>query len=186
MYSGETNVNIPQPVKIVKTGCHGRPRKLVNPDYLQEAMSHTRQITFTELAGVLGIHRNTLRLHMKRHGIECKYSQLSNGDLDNLIMEFKKQRPKSEIRYIVGFLRRHGIRIQHGCVVQSLHRIDRLGQVLRNRQVKRRRQYHIKCPNALWHLDGHHKLIKWGIVIHGVIDGFCRTVCGLLCILTHD
>ncbi|ESK81644.1 hypothetical protein Moror_3251 [Moniliophthora roreri MCA 2997] len=31
----------------------------------------------------------------------------------------------------------------------------------------------------MWHLDGHHKLIRWGIVIHGIIDGFCRTVVGL-------
>ena len=122
---------------------------------------------------------------MKHHSIECKYSQLSNADLDDLITEFKKRRPDSGIRYIVGFLRRHGIRIQYRRVVQSLHRVDRLGQVLRNRQVKRRRRYRIKRPNALWHLDGHHKLIRWGIVIHGVIDGFCRTVCALLCIFTH-
>ena len=122
---------------------------------------------------------------MKHHSIERKYSQLSNADLDDLITEFKKRGPDSGIRYIVGFLRRHGIRIQYRRVVQSLHRVDRLGQVLRNRQVKHRRQYHVKRPNALWHLDGHHKLIRWGIVIHGVIDGFCRAVCALLCIFTH-
>ncbi|KAI6006192.1 hypothetical protein F5J12DRAFT_721182, partial [Pisolithus orientalis] len=34
-------------------------------------------------------------------------------------------------------------------------------------------KYHVKWPNALWHMDGHHKLIQWGIVIHGFIDGFC-------------
>ncbi|KAL4079798.1 hypothetical protein J3A83DRAFT_4086426, partial [Scleroderma citrinum] len=37
-------------------------------------------------------------------------------------------------------------------------------------------KYHIKWPNALWHIDGHHKLIWWGIVIHAFIDGFCQTV----------
>ena len=26
------------------------------------------------------------------------------------------------------------------------------------------------------HLDGHHKLIRWRIVIHGAIDGFSRAV----------
>ncbi|KAI6149917.1 hypothetical protein BKA82DRAFT_4339055 [Pisolithus tinctorius] len=39
---------------------------------------------------------------------------------------------------------------------------------------------HHKCkvshPNALWHMDGHHKLVHWGIVIHGIIDGYCHTV----------
>ncbi|KAG1886057.1 hypothetical protein F4604DRAFT_1572383, partial [Suillus subluteus] len=61
-------------------------------------------------------------------------------------------------------------------VVQSLRRVDGLGQVLRDRQVKHRWKYHVKRPNVLWHVDGHHKLIRWGIVIHGFIDGFCRMV----------
>ncbi|EEB95460.1 hypothetical protein MPER_05571, partial [Moniliophthora perniciosa FA553] len=42
-----------------------------------------------------------------------------------------------------------------------------------------REEYRVPRPNAMWHLDGHHKLIRWGIVIHGIIDGFCRTVVGL-------
>jgi hypothetical protein len=28
----------------------------------------------------------------------------------------------------------------------------------------------------MWHLDGHHKLIRWGIVIHGFVDGYSRLV----------
>ncbi|KAJ8580248.1 hypothetical protein M405DRAFT_710069, partial [Rhizopogon salebrosus TDB-379] len=66
-----------------------------------------------ELADTLGVHRNTLRLYMKRHGVERKYSELSNADLDMLVNEFKKKRPDSGIRYIIGFLRRHGARVQH-------------------------------------------------------------------------
>ncbi|KAF8119403.1 hypothetical protein EV363DRAFT_1178089 [Boletus edulis] len=96
--------------------------------------------------------------------------------LDALITSFKQRKPDSGIRYAIGFLRRQGVRVQYRRVVQSLRRVDRIGQVLRNRQVKRRRQYHVKRPNALWHIDGHHKLIRWSIVIHGIIDGFCRTV----------
>lgn len=175
-HRGESNVDIPQPVATLHTGRPGRPRKIINLNYLKEAVSSSRQIKFTELADVLGVHRNTLRLCMKRHGIERKYTQISNVDLDNLIAQFKNRRPDSGIRYIVGFLRRRGLRVQHRRVVHALHRVDRLGQVLRDRQVKRRRKYCVKRPNALWHLDGHHKLIRWGIVIHGVIDGYCRTV----------
>ena len=29
-------------------------------------------------------------------------------------------------------------------------------------------------PNSLWHIDGHHKLIRWRVVIHGGIDGYSR------------
>ncbi|WRT69159.1 uncharacterized protein IL334_006143 [Kwoniella shivajii] len=35
-----------------------------------------------------------------------------------------------------------------------------------------RRVYHVPFINSLWHIDGHHKLGPWGIVIHGAIDGF--------------
>ncbi|KAG2109138.1 hypothetical protein DEU56DRAFT_693799, partial [Suillus clintonianus] len=66
-----------------------------------------------ELAEMLGVHRNTLRLYMKHHGVERKYSELTNTDLDLLVTEFKKNKPDSGIRYIVGFLRRHGLRVQY-------------------------------------------------------------------------
>lgn len=39
-----------------------------------------------------------------------------------------------------------------------------------------RRQYSVPWPNSLWHLDGHHSLIRWGLVIHGYIDGFSRQI----------
>ncbi|KAG1884635.1 hypothetical protein F4604DRAFT_1574233, partial [Suillus subluteus] len=62
-----------------------------------------------ELAVILGVHRNTLQLYMKHHGIQRKYSELTNTKIDALIQEFKKRRPDSGIRYIIGFLCRHGI-----------------------------------------------------------------------------
>jgi hypothetical protein len=61
----------------------------------------------------------------------------------------------------------------------SLRRVDSLGGVLRQRKIIKRRVYHVTRPNALWHLDGHHKMIRWGIVTHGFADGYCRTVSGL-------
>ena len=139
-------------------------------------MSESRQIGCSELARSLGIHRNTLWLFMHRHGIKRKYSDISDNNLDSLVTEFKRRRPESGVRYIVGFLRKNGIRVQYLRVVHSLRRIDRLGQVLRDRRVRVKRKYHVTRPNALWHIDSHHKLIHWGIVIHGFIDGFCRTV----------
>ena len=41
--------------------------------------------------------------------------------------------------------------------------------------------YHSEGPNAVWHIDGNHKLIKWRLVIHGGIDGYSRTVVFLDC-----
>ncbi|KZT20999.1 hypothetical protein NEOLEDRAFT_1074412 [Neolentinus lepideus HHB14362 ss-1] len=58
----------------------------------------------------------------------------------------------------------------------SLHRVDSLGQTLRRRQKIQWKKYSVPRPNYLWHCDDHHKLIWWGIVIHGFIDGYCHTV----------
>ncbi|KAG2117876.1 uncharacterized protein F5147DRAFT_534547, partial [Suillus discolor] len=66
-----------------------------------------------ELAKTLELHRNTLQLYMKSHGIIQRYSELTNADLNILVGEFKKKRPDSGIRYIIGFLHRYGLRVQH-------------------------------------------------------------------------
>ncbi|KAI5997818.1 hypothetical protein F5J12DRAFT_703870, partial [Pisolithus orientalis] len=61
--------------------------------------------------------------------------------------------------------------VQQKRIWQSLSRVDRLGQRLREHRVIKRRVYRVKRSNALWHIDGHHKLIRWGFVVHGIIDG---------------
>lgn len=39
-----------------------------------------------------------------------------------------------------------------------------------------RRRYYVPWVNSLWHIDGHHKLIDWKIVIHAGIDGKSRLI----------
>ena len=31
-------------------------------------------------------------------------------------------------------------------------------------------------PHHLWHMDGHHKLIRYGLITHGCIDGNTRAI----------
>ncbi|KAG1871517.1 hypothetical protein F4604DRAFT_1490713, partial [Suillus subluteus] len=52
-----------------------------------------------------------------------------------------------------------------------LQRVDVVGQVLRCQKLIKWWKYFVPRSNHLWHLDGHHKLILWGIVIHGIVDG---------------
>src|SRR5205814_1252643 len=42
-------------------------------------------------------------------------------------------------------------------------------------------QYKVAGPNALWHIDGHHKLIRWKFIIHAGIDGFSRMITFIHC-----
>ena len=50
-----------------------------------------------ELARVLGVHRNTLRLYMRQYNIKRTYTDISDADLNHLVIEFKKRRPESGI-----------------------------------------------------------------------------------------
>ncbi|KAJ7621886.1 hypothetical protein DFH06DRAFT_911211, partial [Mycena polygramma] len=65
-----------------------------------------------ELADLFGVHRVTLYRFMKKHGVSRGYSILSNGDLDTLVKTFKRNRPESGLRYLIGFIRSRGLRVQ--------------------------------------------------------------------------
>ena len=59
--------------------------------------------------------------------------------------------------------------------------MDPEGTSLRWYGVIYRRRYRVPCPNALWHIDGNHKLIRWRLVVHACIDGFSRLITYLTC-----
>ncbi|KAI6100991.1 hypothetical protein EDD16DRAFT_1477898, partial [Pisolithus croceorrhizus] len=139
-----------------------------------------------ELACTLGVHRNMLHLYMKQHGIKHHYSALSNMELDQLIMQFKTTHPESSLCYVIGHLQALGHHVQYQHVLHSLHRVDHIGQALRDQQVWKQQKYYVKQPDVVWHIDGHHKLIHQGIIIHGFIDGFFCTICeNLLAMVLH-
>jgi hypothetical protein len=140
-------------------------------------MASGRSISKTSLASALGMHRDTLAKRLKEQGLDRKFDELTNDELDILTRNFKAKKPTSGLRYLRGSLRKQGVRIQKDRVRKSLTRVDALGQALRTRLAIKRRRYKVPRPNYLWHGDGHHKLIWWGIVLHGFIDGYCRTVC---------
>jgi hypothetical protein len=181
LYSEQQHVGNVKPVFVIKTGRPGRPRKVPELTYLEEAMSPRRRITLTHLAKVLGIHRHTLWYYLKLNNVDYSFSVLSNADLDTLVKSFRSARPDLGLRTLIGFLRSHHLRIQKRRVVGAIHRVDGIGSVLQHQTTIRHRKYKVACPNALWHMDGHHKLILWGIVIHGFIDGYSRLVCQLIC-----
>ena len=39
-----------------------------------------------------------------------------------------------------------------------------------------------KGPHHVWHMDGWHKLILFGIVLHGIVDGFLQHAYYGLCV----
>lgn len=110
-------------------------------------------------------------MQLRMHNLVHKFDTISDHDLDTIVKAYKVLKPRAGLRYIAGFLRSVDLRVQRERIRLSLRRVDGLGQILRQRRNIVRRKYHVPRSNALWHLDGHHKLIWWGIVIHGLVDG---------------
>lgn len=162
---------------VVHTGKPGRPRKVINPDFLREAMAPGRHIKVSKLAKAIRVSRSHLTDHLKAHKIKHGFSEITNEELDELVRNFRNAKPMSGARYLAGHLRSLGHRVQEHRIKESIARVDNLGRVLRGRPpATTRGKYEVARPNALWHLDGHHKLIRWGVVIHGIVDGYSRTV----------
>ena len=105
-----------------------------------------------------------------------KFSTLSDADLDEHVRRICSLNPLIGEKTVSGRLTYQGIHVQRERLRASLRRVDPTGVRARVKCVLRRRQYSVPAPNDLWHLDGYHKLIRWGLVIHGGIDGYSRIV----------
>lgn len=115
-------------------------------------------------------------LNLRKYDIHREYSNMSDAALDQIVREYRLHRPDSGIRYVHGHVRDKGHLVQRERVKNSLKRLNAVGVQIRRRNAIVRKVYESLGPNLVWHMDGHHKLILWGIVIHGMIDGYCRTV----------
>jgi len=133
----DARVHIPEVISTAKTGRRGRPRKVVDPEFLKIATAPNRQINVSELAKSLGIHWNSLTSYMKAHGVQQRYSTINNNELGDLVKAFKIERPESGYRYLIGHLQNRGLRIQRRRIVGALQHVDVLGRKLRDRKVIR-------------------------------------------------
>ena len=57
-----------------------------------------------------------------------------------------------------------------------LKTLDPDGVKRRSKRKLKRRKYHCKGPNYIWHNDEYNKLKPFGFCIHGAIDGYSRRI----------
>ena len=109
------------------------------------------------------------------------YTPISDQQLDDIIHSIKQDHPNDGEVLMQGHLLRQGIRVPRQALRNAIHRVDHINTVARKRSVVRRHIYSVPHPNYVWHIDSHHKLIRWRFVIHRAIDGFSRTIMYLKC-----
>ena len=87
------------------------------------------------------------------------YSITDDQHLDELVAAASSLHPQWGIRMVKGYLQSKGVRVQWKRVRQSLLCTDSIGLMERWTQTIKR-QYNVKYPLSLSHIDGNHKLIR--------------------------
>ncbi|XP_066265668.1 uncharacterized protein [Branchiostoma lanceolatum] len=158
----------------------GRPRKHIT----EVQISYLRELGFTwlKIAELLGVSFSTIKRRQREFDlVGSNYSDISEEDLDMTVVGLKRLLPNHGETYLWGLLKSQGIYVTRQRLRDSIHRVDPINTALRWFLATSRRTYYVPCPNALWHIDSHMKLIRWGFVFHGGIDGHSRAIVYLVC-----
>lgn len=154
----------------------GRPRIAVDIEEVEFLRS--LRFRWNQVASILGVSRSTLYRRMREEGIreDLQFSDISDEDLDAIVTEIKAEHPNDGEVLLAGHMAVRNICVQRTRLRASIHRVDPIGVEQRRRTVIIRRVYSVGEPNEVWHIDGHHKLIRWRMVVHGGVDGYSRMI----------
>ena len=156
-----------------RTHMRGRPQISISEEQLSLLIE--LQFTNENIASLLHVSPRTIRRRIIHYGLEREvgFTEMDDTCLDAITEQFVGTHPNCGEVSLSGFLRSLNLKVQRYRVRDSLRRVDPRGVQTRFRQVHRR-CYSVSMPNSLWHIDGHHRLIHWRIVVHGGIDGYSR------------
>ena len=147
------------------TGTVGRPRWDI-PEQSLEMLLENR-FTVPQISNILGVSVSTIRRRMSELGLSVRgyYSDIPDSNLDEIVERIQRQYPLCGNCQMYGHLLSMGHRIQQARIRESQRRIDPCGTALRRLRVLNRRQYSVPGPLSLYHIDGHHKLIRF-VLLH--------------------
>ena len=148
------------------------PSILISEHQLLFLLEHG--FTVAQMAAFFGCSQRTVARRMQEHGKRGVFSNFLQ--LADLICSMLRQNPNLGEKSVDGLLRAQGHIVQRQRIRDTIWAVDPEGVQARLRRCLHRREYQVEAPNALWHIDGYHKLIWWKIVIHGGIDGYSRLI----------
>ena len=157
-----TNENHPVAVE-QSCGQRGRPRYELHRQQLEYLVSNAFSVR--EIAAMIGVSDRTVKRRLNEYGIKIRdtYSHLSDSELDDVVQQIMTSFPNIGYQSVKGHLQSRGERLQDQRVRQSMRRVDPAGVLFRRLSitVTKRRQYSVRAPLSLWHIDGYHKLIRY-------------------------
>ena len=151
------------PVQPVQTGLVGRPSFEVSSDQLSFLVENGFSVP--QMADMIGVSVRTIRRSMSEFGLSIR-AQYSNSELDRIVSEMQAQFPLCSTRQMQGHLLSRGYCIQQSHIRESQRRVDPDGAIIRRLHVLNRREYSVPSPRSLYHIDSHHKLIRYSAPRH--------------------
>ena len=147
-------------VHAVHTGAVGRPSFQIPRVQLSYLVDNGFSVP--QIADMLGVSVRTVCRRMSDFGlsIRAQYSHLDDADLDSVVADIQSQFPTCGNRQMQGHLLSRGYRVQQARVREAQRRVDPNGSIMRRLHVLNRREYSVPSPRSLYHIDGHHKLIR--------------------------
>src|SRR5262249_43465352 len=129
--------------------------------------------TLASIAALHGISVATIR---RRLGEDTRIlHNITTGELDEVVYRILQDFPSAGYHYVWGQLRAMQLLVSKDRVRSAIHRLDPTMSLVRSFcSPITHAPYSVPGPMSVWHIDGHHKLIKFGFVIHGGIDGYSR------------
>jgi hypothetical protein len=159
----------------------GRPKKHVDVEFVYALRAEFWK--WEDICKFVGVSNRWLRGYLKSVDFvdPGNFTDICDADLDLWIRTIKEQFPHIGRTYLMGALRANGLRVSYARLRNAIYRVDPTGSANRWASTVRRRVYNVVGSNALWHMDGNHKLINWKFVVHGIIDGDSRMITALRC-----
>ena len=153
----------------------GRPKKIID---LEEVLRLRGDFfSWKQIAVHLDVRSKTLLRWRK--DVSFQDNVMTDAELDEFVLEHSTRYRGEKI--MAGMIRAHNFVVSRKSLRESIGRVDAAGRQQRKQTAIKRREYHVPGPHHLWHIDGHHKLIKWGFVTHGCVDGFSNAIIYMQC-----
>ena len=153
----------------------GRPPIHVNKDEVDRFRRLGTK--WVEIAALVGVSISKIDTWRRETGYEDPLDHPDDGNLEQIVRDLIEVQPQGHelgVISVMGHLLAQGIKPTREQVRVVLRVIDPEASRLRATRQIVRQEYNIVNPMELWHMDGWHKLINYGIVVHGCIDGATR------------
>ena len=130
----------------------GRPRFVISREQLTHLASMS--FTWTQIAGILGVSRNTIYRRRLEYGLqECRAENVSNTELRSLLLHLQREYPAMGEVMVWGRLQSMGFIVRRERLRRVIRELDPLHTALRWRgELTSRRPYSVPGPNSLWHM----------------------------------